>query len=257
MLSVPGMDGSMATSGMRHDVLRIRAAAGVAAVHLLLGYLLITGLAASAQRRASEGIKLFDVERPTLPPPEEEPPPSPVANREPEGAAAAPDRHATASPIPAPRPKIRIAVPPPLVAATRPGEGTDRSSGAAALPGPGIGVGGIGDGRGSGRSGEGTGGGVAIGAELVSGRIRNRDYPRSAARVGEEGTVIAQFTVGTDGRAHGCAIRQTSGNAELDATTCRLIEKRFRYRPARNPAGLAVPEVKGWKQVWWLEPRGA
>ena len=61
------------------------------------------------------------------------------------------------------------------------------------------------------------------------------------------------FEIGADGRVKQCTVIQSSGHADLDATTCRLIKQRFRYRPARDARGNAVPDVKGWKQTWWLE----
>lgn len=64
--------------------------------------------------------------------------------------------------------------------------------------------------------------------------------------------MFVRFTVGTDGRAGGCTVMRSSGNAELDATTCRLIERRFRFDPARDTQGRLVSDVKGWEQVWWL-----
>ena len=57
----------------------------------------------------------------------------------------------------------------------------------------------------------------------------------------------------TNGRAGGCTVVRSSGHAALDATTCRLIEKRFRFEPARDAQGRPVQELRGWKQDWWLE----
>ena len=64
-----------------------------------------------------------------------------------------------------------------------------------------------------------------------------------------------RFTVGTDGRARDCAVLRSSGDATLDATTCRLIADRFRYAPATDAGGRPVAEVRGWRQDWWLEKR--
>ena len=50
---------------------------------------------------------------------------------------------------------------------------------------------------------------------------------------------------------------RSSGHPELDETTCRLIERRFRYRPARNSAGDAVPEVVRKTYDWLLPFRRA
>ena len=88
------------------------------------------------------------------------------------------------------------------------------------------------------------------------------DYPRSAFEAGIGGTVLMRFTVGVTGRVTDCRVTRSSGNAELDGTTCRLILKRFRYRPARNAQGRPVAAVVTGKQQWvlsrqadrWIEP---
>jgi protein TonB len=67
--------------------------------------------------------------------------------------------------------------------------------------------------------------------------------------------VQAHFEVGVDGRVSDCRVVRSSGNAELDATTCRLIERRFRYAPARDAQGRAVPDVAGWEEEWWIGKR--
>ena len=48
------------------------------------------------------------------------------------------------------------------------------------------------------------------------------------------------YTVETDGRATRCQITRSSGSAELDETTCRLIEQRFRFDPSRDRYGRPV-----------------
>ncbi|MDO9488033.1 MAG: energy transducer TonB, partial [Sphingomonadaceae bacterium] len=118
----------------------------------------------------------------------------------------------------------------------------------------GTGAGGVGDGLGSGGQGTGTGGGGSS-AVWVKGEIRDRDYPRSAAKSGAGGAVVAFFDVQTNGRATNCRISESSGHADLDAATCRLIEKRFRYRPAVDAQGRPVVSEEGWRQTWWLERR--
>ncbi|MDQ2893168.1 MAG: energy transducer TonB, partial [Pseudomonadota bacterium] len=112
--------------------------------------------------------------------------------------------------------------------------------------------GGVRDGLGSGARGSGTGGG-GTGARLIRGQIVNRDYPRDARRDKLGGSVTVRFTVTADGRARGCSVMQSSGVASLDATTCRLVEQRFRYAPARDAAGSPIAEQRGWRQTWWLE----
>jgi protein TonB len=89
---------------------------------------------------------------------------------------------------------------------------------------------------------------------LLSGAIGDRDYPRAARAARDEGIAVVRFTVGADGRARDCRVATSSGHAELDAVTCRLIEARFRYAPARDAAGQPVAEERGWRQRWWIEP---
>ena len=88
-----------------------------------------------------------------------------------------------------------------------------------------------------------------------SGAIRDRDYPKDASRAKIGGEVEVRFTIEASGRVTGCRITRSSGDASLDATTCRLIEERFRFRPATNGAGQPVASQYGWRQSWWLESR--
>lgn len=114
---------------------------------------------------------------------------------------------------------------------------------------------GIGSGSGNAGVGAGAGGGGSR-ARLVVGVIRWRDYPEAERRAGIEGVVTVRFIVGIDGRVHDCAVARSSGNAALDAVTCRLIGDRFRYVPARDAAGRAVVEERAWQQRWWIEAKG-
>jgi protein TonB len=223
---------------------RARAAAGVAALHLLLGWALITGLRGELPALAPETMRL-------LPIPEELPPPEvPVPDPEPkpgdEGAAAPPSRKARPTPVVAPEPAIRLPTPP-VPTAPKPlplPTGNAPSAGASTEDGPGTGAGGEGAGSGSGRGGDGTGGGgLARRAERIAGGLRDRDYPRSALRERRQGTVHVRFTVGPDGRVGDCTVLRSSGHSDLDSTTCRLIEQRFRYRPARDSSGRAIAAV--------------
>jgi protein TonB len=232
---------------------RVKSALAAASFHALLGYALVTGLAVRIATAPSEELQLFDVAEEPPPPLAEKPAPA-TAPKE-EGAASPPNLEAKASPVVAPLPKVPVKPPPPVVAAPVPGAGSDRSAGASERPGPGSGSGGLGSGTGSGSGGSGTGGAIAERARLIGGRISDSDYPPAASRARAGGTVVARFTVGADGRPSGCTVIRSSGNAALDETTCRLIERRFRYRPARDAQGKAVADVAGWKQTWWLEPR--
>jgi protein TonB len=69
-------------------------------------------------------------------------------------------------------------------------------------------------------------------------------------KAGIGGTVYMRFVVGTNGRVTDCSVTRSSGNVELDETTCRLIMQRFRYEPTRDAKGRAVPDVVTGEHVW-------
>jgi protein TonB len=240
----------------RIDRDRITAIVGVGLLHGLLGYAFLTGLALDVVRQAGQSLKVFEIVEPPPPPPIEPPRPAMKPAPEREGAAAPPNLKSRPTPVIAPPPTIKLNVPTPIVAApeaTPLPPGPDPTAGNASQAGPGWGAGGQGVGTGSGASGFGAGGGgIARGAQHVSGELRNSDYPRTALRMGIEGTVTVRYTIAPDGFAERCVILQTSGSAELDQTTCRLIERRFRYRPARDASGRPVPQDLVKTYDWWL-----
>ena len=151
------------------------------------------------------------------------PPPKPVAR--PEGAAAPAGPKAQREPALAPR--IALATPSP--APTAAGQ---------AVIGAGSGAGSTGSGNGAGGAGSGAGGGLASGPQRVAGTLSDRDYPRGAGR--PSGTVGIAFRVRSDGAVDQCRVIATSGSSQLDGLTCSLVQQRFRYRPALDPAGRPV-----------------
>jgi TonB family protein len=72
------------------------------------------------------------------------------------------------------------------------------------------------------------------------GTITGEDYPPQARKEGKSGRVSAAFIVDGNGRATRCQTASSSGHAELDAETCRLIERRFRFKPATDAMGSSV-----------------
>lgn len=216
---------------------------GVAALHVAVIAALISAFGVEVVVQTVKSIAAFDVPVPPPPPPPE---PTPQATRAP-GAAAPPAPKATPRPQPAPSPRIVVvAMPVPTVAST----GTAPRSGASAA-GAGSGGGGHGAGTGSGGRGNGGGGGLVRSAQKVAGELRTRDFPRSGANERDGRFIVVRYVVGTDGRVRNCRVVKSSGSAEADAITCRLIEKRFRYLPAEDAAGNPVVDETGWKQWWW------
>jgi protein TonB len=213
----------------------------VAGMHAALLWLLLQPVPRSLSPSESAMI-LVEV---AMPPPPALPPteaPTPKAGPDRDAAAASP-------PVPRARPQPVVAlrpdvpVPSPAVAATAAADGPDLQAGA----------GGVGVGSGTGGAGAGSRGGI-VRARWASGSINRKDYPETAAKARIGGSVTVYFDVTVEGRARNCRVIRTSGNPALDSTTCRLIELRFRYTPARNAAGEPVEDVAGWRQDWWLEP---
>lgn len=213
------------------------AALGVAAFHALLGYALITGLAHRVVGEVTHSLTVFDVVEPP-PPPEEEPEPVEARAPEPEGAAAPPSMDA----VVVPEPEVWLAIAPTIQ--TAPAAGTSD------VPGQGTGSGGEGTGSGSGGSGAGTGGGGGSRAQRIRGGLDYGDLPRSARERAARGAVGVRFVVTPDGWARQCTVTRPSGDAILDATTCRLIERRFGYRPARDAQGQTIAETVNTTFEW-------
>jgi protein TonB len=92
-------------------------------------------------------------------------------------------------------------------------------------------------------------------AVLLAGSLRNEDYPRSARRRGVQGSVTIRFVVGASGSPSRCAVLVSSGDLELDGTTCRLVEQRFRYAPAEDASGKADEQTVTKVFEWYLVPR--
>jgi protein TonB len=227
---------------------RLKAGLPTLAVHLLLLIALLRGLGAEMAMPPPEAIQLIDLAPPPPPPAIAAIPAERERSRRPEGAASPPNLESQRTDIVAPPP----IVPPlaqPIVAAATAGTGADPTAGSAEMPGPGTGSGGVGNGTGSGGrgngpggggDGDGDGGGGGTPPRRIRGSIRDGDYPRGAGAAGIGGRVSVIYTVETDGRATHCAITGSSGSAELDAVTCRLIEQRFRFRPSQDRSGRPI-----------------
>ncbi|MBN8500994.1 MAG: energy transducer TonB [Sphingomonadales bacterium] len=67
--------------------------------------------------------------------------------------------------------------------------------------------------------------------------VTTNDYPALALREQREGVVSYRLTVGPDGFVSGCTITVSSGSADLDATTCRVMTARATFMPATDANG--------------------
>lgn len=237
-----------------HSIRRDRIIAAVAAalIELGCGYLLLTGFPPQPPPAIDQGLHVLTIPTPRTP---RSPHPIEVVHRQARPAAPSlPNRRSEATAIVAPPPAVPLIVPPTLIAAPQPGAGTQPTAGAADVRGPGTGSGGRESGNGGGGVGDGDGDDTP--PHWRSGRLHDSDFPRAAFEAGAQGTVSVRYTVETDGRATGCTVTRSSGSAILDATTCRLIEKRLRFYPARDAAGDPVASEIVEDHSWVLESDG-
>ena len=197
----------------------------VALIHVAVGYALVTGLAYSATKKLIERVTTVDVkepeptETPPPPPPDKTPPPPVVAPLPPINVAVAPPPIAAVPVAPPPPPLIvHTAAPPPPP------------------PPPKVAAT-----RASPRGNPGS-------------WATNDDYPSRALR--EERQVTTRFTVtiGTDGRVTGCSITSSSGSPDLDQTTCSMVTRRARFKPAIDSEGNPVTDTYS-NAVRWVIPK--
>jgi len=233
---------------------RLGAAAITALLVAALGYALLAGLTVRFVPGSQAVLAAFDITPPAPPPP---PPPPPAERPAPaprsEGTAAPPNLKSRATDIAAPKPIIPIITPPPVIIAPTPATGAQATSGNAAIAGPGPGAGGVGNGTGSGGSGNGEGGGGGTPPRQIGGSISKRDYPRDLFNAGIQGRVGVLYVVSPEGRVTDCQIERSSGNAELDDTTCDLIVHRFRFRPSLDAQGHPVESMIEENHTWVID----
>lgn len=187
----------------------------VALIHLVIGYLLVTGLAISAVKNVVQRVTTVDIdepepeeEEPPPPPPDQEvAPPPPVAPPAPINIAPAPPAIRTVDSIPPPSPPARV-VPPPAPPAPP-----------AAPPPPSRA-------RAAQRDGQ----------NRWAARIQS-NYPRRAVQREIEGNVGVAVTVGADGRVTACSVTASSGSEDLDQAACEGMQRYARYEPALDDAG--------------------
>ena len=203
----------------------------VALIHVLLGYVLVSGLAYNVVKKAAEDLKTFDVEDEPPPPPEEPPPP-------PEDTPLPPPPQVSAPP-----PLVRIETPAPPIQTTpniQPVVVTPRADPvppAPPAPPPPPRVSQAARAKGNLLS--------LFGAE---------DYPSQAQRNEEEGTTRVRLSVNTEGRVSDCQVTSSSGSTSLDQATCNVLRRRARFTPAKDQAGRPISDTHNQTVTWRLPP---
>jgi protein TonB len=197
----------------------------VAILHALLGYAFVTGLAYKFVKQAAEDLKVVEVQE-EAPPPEEPPPEQPREVPPPPVTAPPPLVQLPQAPSPVVvQPPLPPAPPPPIQVPPPP----------APPPPP-----------------------VRVEPARARGDLRSvfsdSDYPASAIRGEESGTVRASLTVGPDGRVTNCTVTASSGSAALDAATCNILRRRGRFTPARDSSGNPTSDTVAAPPIRWVLP---
>jgi len=85
--------------------------------------------------------------------------------------------------------------------------------------------------------------------------VGNLDYPRSALRAGEQGSVVVRLRVDPDGRVGECVPVSSSGSGALDRQTCSIYTHRVRFEPALDAEGHPVAAMIASRVTWHLDSR--
>lgn len=204
-----------------HDRNRAFGMAGAIGVHALaIALLWLVRSPAGLPPAIEPSLVAVPLREPPVPPPE-------VADEPDEPAAPPASRGSDEAPSP-PEPPIPLARPTPAEPSIDPGSGSGSGSGASVGPG-------------SGQGGTGSGGGGAVTPPVrIAGELTDADYRRTRPPEGAAGTVVVSYRIRADGTVDRCTVLRSSNYAVLDEATCRLIERRFRFDPARNATGRAI-----------------
>ena len=79
------------------------------------------------------------------------------------------------------------------------------------------------------------------------------DYPLSAFQNGATGATEVKLRISDSGRVQACGIARSSGNAALDATTCRVVRARGRFQPAVDTVGRPMASDFTGKIDWVIQ----
>lgn len=186
-------------------------------VHIVLGYAFFRGLDMNVVKKVAEQVNVFNVKdppkpKPPPPKPKDAPPPPPKSVVTPPQAIKAPViTNNTPPPPPAP--------PPPVIVTPAPPPPPVKASRAVPRGAPGT-------------------------------WVTTDDYPSKALAAEAQGTTGFKLDIGPDGRVINCTVTSSSGNADLDATTCRLLPRRARFKPAVGGDGQPMGDTYSSRVVW-------
>jgi len=205
---------------------RVVAIVVVSVLVFAMGYAFVTGLTYNYVKKMQEKLKAFDVQEPPPPPPDEPPPPPPDQPLPPPPVVSPPP--IVQNPNPPPVQIQSVPTPPPVFIPT-----PTAKPAPPAPPAPPL---------------------IATKVSpkgQPSSWFSNDDYPAAARRANAAGRVSVVLTIDTTGKVSGCRVTSSSGNSDLDDTTCRLATRRGRFNPAKDVNGVAQPSTFSIPGVRW------
>jgi TonB family protein len=90
----------------------------------------------------------------------------------------------------------------------------------------------------------------AVAKGTLTAIVQDSDYPVSAMRAGNQGTVTVMLTVAKEGRVRMCTVVGSSGHADLDSTACRILRTRATFEPAIGADGAAAEDYVVTSITW-------
>ena len=82
--------------------------------------------------------------------------------------------------------------------------------------------------------------------------VTTDDYPTSEIRRGNEGLARFRLEIAANGKVESCTITRSSGHERLDAATCKNIERRAKFDPAKDSNGNPVSGTYESSVRWTL-----
>ncbi|MGC4250305.1 MAG: energy transducer TonB [Sphingobium sp.] len=198
----------------------------VALIHAVLGYAFVTGLGMKYVKKAAEQLNVIDVKE-EPPPPDEEPPPPP------------PDQPVEPPPVVAPPPIVQTPAPAPPIQTVRTPPPVFNPVPVATPPPPPPPAPPVAATRATPRSAPGS-------------WLSDADYPSRAQREERAGTAGFRLEIDGDGRVTSCTITSSTGHADLDEATCRLLPRRARFKPAKGSDGQPMADTYNGRITWRL-----
>src|SRR3546814_6601260 len=82
--------------------------------------------------------------------------------------------------------------------------------------------------------------------------LSDADYPSGAQREERSGTAGFRLELGPDGRVTNCTITSSTGHADRDEASCRLLPRRARFKPATAAGGGPMSDTYNGRITWRL-----